>query len=420
MNRKFRLTLMKVWFLLFVACSFVACDKQEDDLTDATPQTLFVYMPWSGSNRDSGLYSYFLTNLDSIKAGIVDAKGLSNRRVMVFLSTSSTNSKLYELTFNGKDCEEHVLKNYEGNSYTTADGLAGLLTDVKTLAPALNYAMIIGCHGCGWTYKEDWTKYPYESKYFPDGEMENTVEAKSYGESIPYERTRFFGSVSDYQNYATDITTLEQGIAKANMKMQYILFDDCYMANVETAYELKDVTNFLVGCTSEIMAIGMPYRSMWSSLSSATPSYDGMTAAFLKFYQNYRSPYGAIGAIDCRQTTALGQVMREINYRYTFDEALRDSVQILGGFNPTVFYDLGSYVKHLCKDSTLLQQFNTQLAKTVRSSATTEEIYSYIFSTPITIAVKEFSGITVSDLSLHPVAMKGKEKTGWWKLTHEP
>ena len=30
------------------------------------------------------------------------------------------------------------------------------------------------------------------------------------------------------------------------MKMQYILFDACYMGNVETAYELKDVTNYLI------------------------------------------------------------------------------------------------------------------------------------------------------------------------------
>lgn len=53
--------------------------------------------------------------------------------------------------------------------------------------------------------------------------------------------TRFFGSVSLSDN-AIDISTLAEGIKLSGLKMQYILFDACYMGNVETAYELKDVT----------------------------------------------------------------------------------------------------------------------------------------------------------------------------------
>ena len=32
--------------------------------------------------------------------------------------------------------------------------------------------------------------------------------------------------------------------------------------------------------------------------------------------------------------------------------------------------------------------------------------------------VKKFNGITLSDFSVHPVALIGKEKTAWWKATH--
>ena len=35
--------------------------------------------------------------------------------------------------------------------------------------------------------------------------------------------------------------------------MEYILFDDCYMSSIEVAYELKDVTKYLIGSTSEMM-----------------------------------------------------------------------------------------------------------------------------------------------------------------------
>ncbi len=48
--------------------------------------------------------------------------------------------------------------------YTTAEGFADILNEVKRRAEALNYSLIIGAHGCGWTYSSDWVKYPYMAR----------------------------------------------------------------------------------------------------------------------------------------------------------------------------------------------------------------------------------------------------------------
>ena len=56
--------------------------------------------------------------------------------------------------------------------------------------------------------------------------------------------TRYFGGLT--AEYQTDIKSLASGIANAGMKMEYILFDDCYMSSIEVAYELKDVTECLM------------------------------------------------------------------------------------------------------------------------------------------------------------------------------
>lgn len=375
-------------------------------------------MPWSGSEHDSGLYRYFIENLDSMKAGIIDAKGLQNKRMLVFLSTSPTSSTLSEVIYDNGKCVDVPIKTYSGNSYTTTDDIAAILQDMRNAAPALNYALIVGCHGTGWTFKDDWDSFPYYAKIGPPVYDNQIFAAKPYGENPVYPRTRFFGSVSDIKNYAADITTLGEAITRSGMKMQYILLDDCYMANVESAYALRDATNFLVGSTSEILAMGMPYRSMWKSMASATPSYSGMTSAFHSFYSRYSTPCGTLAAIDCRETENLAAIMKEINKQYTFDETVRDSVQILGNFSPTIFYDMGSYVKWLCKDPELLDKFNAQLKKTVRSSSATPQIYSYLYGTPRFITLKTFSGITISDLSTHSVSLKGREKTAWWAASH--
>lgn len=390
---------------------FSACSKDNDtDTEQYNKQTILVYMPWSGDKENEGLYPIFLENIDSIQSGIKAQNGLKNSRLLVFLSKSATQSELFEISYHNHKLQHIPIKTYNGNDYTTVKGIAQIINDTKTTAQALNYAMIIGCHGTGWTYKEHWQNYPYYAKPY-------LFTRTQQPQKTP--RTRFFGSVNDYHNYATNIEELAKGIALTHTKLQYIMFDDCYMANIETAYTLKDVTNFLIASTSEIMAIGMPYAQMWSSLNSATPKYDDIAKHFYNFYSKYDTPCGAIGVIDCRQVEPLAHIMKDINQRYTLDESVRDSLQILGGFSPTIFFDLGSYVDHLCENKALKEQFMQQLNRVVRSKSHTKEIYTALGLIPQNfIPIKTFSGITTSAPSLHVTVEKGRKNTAWWKATH--
>ncbi len=402
--------------LLVAAISVASCTEEGPDTESINKQTILVFMPWTGTaNGSEGLYPYFKKNLDSIESAIVKA-GQMNGRALVFLSTSANTSSLYEITLVNKKIQHTQIKEYSGNAYTTADGITQLLNDVKSNAYALNYAMVISSHGMGWTFKDDWDNYPYSAK----PRRYALVSNHDKGNHAPYYPTRFYGSVDDINNYGTDIESLETGIRNAGVKMQFILFDDCYMANVETAYQLKDVTNFLIGSTSEIMAQGMPYQTMWTALASPTPSYATVTDAFNKFYSNYKTPCGTLSAIDCRQMDKLAEVMKLINSKFSFDSSRLDSIQTLDGFSKSIFYDMKDYVDSLCTDKDLLNDFNSTFKQAIKSTVHTDSIYSAI--NPLEggqfIKLKRYSGITISDPSVNSVALKGKEKTAWWKATH--
>ena len=401
------------WWVILV-CTMILSSCNEDEpvnVEDFNKQTILVYMPWSGDSNFSGLYNFFKENLDSIESGIKAKKGLKGSRLVVFLSKSATESELYEVKYENKELVHQPIKTYSGNTYTTASGIAEIINDTKSAAEALNYAMIIGCHGTGWTYKANWKNYPYQAKKYHFMTRQRVTQ---------WERTRFFGSVNDLENYATDIEVLAEGIAQTGTKMQYILFDDCYMANIETAYMLKDVCNFLIGSTSEVIAIGMPYASMWASLATPIPNYATAVNKFHEFYSNYKVASGAIAVIDCRQVDGLANIMRDINAVYTLDDKQRDSIQVLDGFKPNIFFDLGDYVDKLCQDERMKATFNAQLAKVVRSKSVTDSIYSYIYPNekPKFIKIKNFSGITISDPTLHVAPSRGLQQTGWWKATH--
>ena len=432
--------MIKKLFTLFIcsislAMTFTSCSEEAFDPDSVNKQTILVYYPWTGDKNSTGLLGDLQNNIDSICDGIIDRKGLNNSRVLVFLSEKYNQSTLYDLQYDAttKSVNRVPLKKYEGASYATTEGFADILNEVKTQASALNYALIVGAHGCGWTYASDWSKYPIYARPSVTRPSDSALSGYSaadnsaagissfsgiqFGPDPNAPLTRFFGSVSPAEN-AMDISTLAEGIRESGLKMQYILFDACYMSNIETAYELKDVTNYMIASGSEIMAAGLPYRSMWSYLNSPTPNYSGIVSTSVNFYKNSSAPFCNLAAIDCRQVEKLASVMKDINAEYQLSASVSlDSIQHLDGFRPNLFYDLETYVDSLRPSGYLLDQFKNQLKLTIKASDYTEEAYTYIFS-PDYIKIKNYCGITISDPSQHSVAIKGREKTGWWKATH--
>lgn len=405
--------------MISLAMTFTGCSEEAFDTDSVNKQTILVFYPWTGSKSYTGLLGYLQNNIDSICDGIIDRKGLNNSRVLVFLSDKYNHSTLYDLQYNAttKSVDRVPLKEYEGASYASAEGIADIMNEVKTKASALNYALIVGVHGCGWTYASDWSRYPYYARPSVTRPRDNNFSGIQFGPDPNAPLTRFFGSVSLAEN-AMDISTLAEGIRESGLKMQYILFDACYMSNIETAYELKDVTNYMIASGSEIMAAGLPYRSMWSYLNSSTPNYSGIVSTSVNFYKNSSAPFCNLAAIDCRQVEKLASVMKEINAQYQLSASVSlDSIQHLDGFRPHLFYDLETYVDSLRPSGYLLDQFKSQLKLTIKASDHTDEAYTCIYSSD-SFKIKNYCGITISDPSQHSVAIKGREKTGWWKATH--
>ena len=110
--------------------------------------------------------------------------------------------------------------------------------------------------------------------------------------------------------------------------------------------------------------------------------------------------------------------MKQINESHKFDTSLTDSIQVLdGGINhtSTIFFDMGDYVKYLCKDDADLSQFDEAMNQLVPYKGHTPTFYS-VYSGQTDI--KTYSGITISDPSKNPTALMGMESTNWYKATH--
>ena len=159
-----------------------------------------------------------------------------------------------------------------------------------------------------------------------------------------------------------NIDDLAEGIRNSNMHhLQFLLFDDCYMANIETAYELRNVTDYLIGCPTEIMGHGMPYYEMWKYLASIQPDYGKAVDGFYNFYSNYeignvKYHYGTISVTDCRKVDNMMQVLTAINSRYRIGRNVDSNLQVLDGYRPAAFFDFADYIHRLCNNNTVLKR----------------------------------------------------------------
>ena len=134
------------------------------------------------------------------------------------------------------------------------------------------------------------------------------------------------------------------------MQMEYILFDDCYMHNIEVAYELRNATDYLIASTSEIMIYGMPYDRMTKYLLG-NPDYGKVCEEFNSFYTAYTTPCGTIGVSKMSEMEDMVSLMKQINQSCTFDTSKRNTIQDLDGYTETIFYDFGDYGNKLTCNS---------------------------------------------------------------------
>lgn len=134
--------------------------------------------------------------------------------------------------------------------------------------------------------------------------------------------------------------------------MEYILFDDCYMSSLETAYELRHITDYIIACPTEIMAFGMPYSTMGKHLLSREPNYKAACDAFHQFYSTYQYPYGTLAVTNCSELDNLAALMKRINQQYIFDNTQEGFVQPMDGYSPVIFTITG-LCKVLCKTTAL-------------------------------------------------------------------
>ena len=394
---------------VFLSSFIVSCSKEDepDDEDYTKEKTIFVYMPWTDSAVN--LYKYFVINIKDMKKAIIEQKGLKQTNMLVLIANDPNKSHLIKITYRNGKCYDDTLKTYNDGAMNTPSKMSSLLNEVVKIAPAPIYSMMIGSHGVGWIYTGSTSRSMLQSI--------EADRARNKMLGLPITRqTRYFGG-SDIQ---MNIDDLAEGIRNSNMHhLQFLLFDDCYMANIETAYELRNVTDYLIGCPTEIMGHGMPYYEMWKYLASIQPDYGKAVDGFYNFYSNYeienvKYHYGTISVTDCRKVDNMMQVLTAINSRYRIGRNVDSNLQVLDGYRPAAFFDFADYIQKLCAgDANLIRKFDAALLQLIPFERHTAQYYSSLTNNGAHI-INTCCGLTISAPSTNAMVINSKPRSNFY------
>ena len=404
-----------LFIVVGVSCSNGDSPDRPDVPVTPVGQTVFMFFPWSNS-----LLSDFRRTVEDMQT-VVAQRSMKDERIMVFTATSEREAVLFELKKQNGRCLTDTLRRYSDRPFTSRQWLTSLFSEVMTLAPASRYGMVVGCHGLAWVPVQgqrnarkrlgSQERIDEEDNLYKEERIDKEGDDLMHFEVQGPVTTRFIGGT--YPETQIETTDLADAMADAGFHTEYILFDACYMSSVEVAYELKDVTHYLIASPTEVLSYGFPYITMGKHLLG-TPNYKGIVDSFISFYSSYNLPYGTVAVTDCTQLDALAAIAQQINAAAA-EQLVPNGVQIMDGYSPTLFYDLGHLMSLKDAGTVLTAAFAEQLEKTVPYKGHTGQYFTTLKDAPVDI--KHYSGLNTSQGSLNHMADRLSE-TAWYKATN--
>lgn len=369
-----------------------------------TSHTLMFYFFGTSLER------YFKANIDDAKSAIKEGALGSNNRVIFLRQYGSSSAYIGEICYDptSGECMERRIESVKFDStLITTDEIGQNIAKMAEHAPADRYGIVLAGHGQGWITREVLNG--------DSGISSLSASADLWQPAIGAEVTRAFGET----NVQVNPSELAEGIEKSNVELDYILFDACFMANIEALYDLRNTANYIIASPCEIMGNGFPYHRTLPYLLAENGAASDVKGAAESYYRYYRDEYssasrcGSVAVFDCSEIDALAEATKRVvsTAREEYDTS---TMQTYEGQSKHHFYDFGEWAEVVATDEAALAAFNSQLENTVIAKHSLPSFYSAYGSYgtyPIDLDV--YSGVTTSAPSVaHPAAWR---ETNWYK-----
>ena len=346
--------LMRRFLLLICALlCLTACDRDERLAKDR--QMLLVYFAGNNSLSYEAVSDY-----NSIRNGWLPTTRGSEKVMLVYHHFMDEAPALVRLSWDRKgNLVEDIIREYPFDTNSAdAQTLATVLADAEAAWPSAHHGISLWSHGSG---------------FLPPGyylhPQERAREGRPSEEADPYAHMVKSGddtlkSFGEDNGAEMDLLDLRKTLSRYHY--DFIIFDCCLMGNVELAYEMRNVCDYIVFSPTEILADGFPYETIIqtifnqpteAAMRSVAQSY---MAHYRSFSDDYRS--ATVSVVNTLGLTSLAEACRTVFHNHR-DQILmldRSKVQPYFRYNKHWYYDIDDFVQQVATDSEY-QAFNRAL-----------------------------------------------------------
>lgn len=291
--------------LLLAFCAIIAltaCNKESEQEAVTPDRTVLIYMAAENNLTQwiSNPTFFADEDLQQIKEGV---KTIGNNRLAVYVDKAQTSvhkgtATPYLLYFSNGQLTDSIPM----EESLTAD--PAVLERVARKAfgdnPASSYGLVLWGHGTGWSIKNDSVAY------------NSMARRKAYGGDTGNDTHTSAGK------YWMNIPSMAKALSHVP-HLDFIFCDCCHMACVEIAYELRGVTDYLIGSPAEIPGVGAPYQEVVPAMMEKTTFWKSIVDYYFEQYADGISlPLAVIktsemGALATATATALKASAESIN-----------------------------------------------------------------------------------------------------------
>ena len=331
-----RIALLICSILCLIACN-------DDDNESPTPElktarSVLVYMAGENNLTAHNGTRFLRNDLNEIIEG---SKQLtSSQRLFVFVdSLNSTDKKGTPLLLEVHGGETTVVQDFERDFYSSDPAEFRKIVEwVQTNAPAKDYGLVLWGHASGWTVCKDSIAWSREV-------------TRAYGQDTGGDIT---GGSLKWMNITQMARALE-GL----QKLEFIFADCCNMMCAEVGYELRNVTNFLIGSPAEIPGDGAPYQKIVPYFfKSGGDQYKSIIDTYYDYYlddlktdyllKGYSLP---LSVIDTKYIGQLAEATHDVLVKFTGGYPMYPLTPNLVGnvfywyYDTPIMYDMRAYIK---------------------------------------------------------------------------
>lgn len=265
---------MKIKYIAFILILFaglLSCEKEEVQISGPAGRTVLIYMA-----ADNSLNRYGYENITKMLEGAGD-KNLNGGNLLIYFDPIDSIPQLLQIVTDKKGiAQKKVIQTYPEQNSASVEVMNEVITSVTRDFPAESYGLLLWSHATAW---------------------------------LPYNVGGMLRSFGEDRGNVMELSELTEALP--DNVFDFILFDACYMANIEVAYAMRHKANYLIASPTETLAEGFPYDQIIAPMFSQKAALETICSRFYNYYNN-QSSYATVSLTSTAHLDELAAMTKEI------------------------------------------------------------------------------------------------------------